>query len=439
MTYRHYGFIEVNALIDNTAGEVAAVGELSEKARTFALEKGENALTTYPGVSLTTFKSITDDVEGVIDDTHAAMALDIAQYLVTQAWSGQVTSSDAHTIQLLNANYGGTYTVTECGTMVSEVSGSQTIYLPTYLIISVDGETDSVLKLWFSDSAFRSQYDFYTCIVIPPVEDINVFMGTDAEVQAALDAYTRSDSINAINTAMGEYPYTQLSSEDYTWKSPNTTDVTQTTNWVVLIYGQAGATTDNVRQAVVDYILENGSAYDRETWKEVFPSIFTATEFMLLPLWTEYAIENATVSAGIYSPTQLLSEMVTKAQAVLDGDVYTTAHLNSYLTICGSLYKSLSFLAVGNPENLDGVYSLKERFSDYAIISTTSSDFGRVSPNTQAWIMLLYTLFAAAETMTEYSTLPSGISRATRNGVPYASFTYDDVTYLMTAKYHYNA
>lgn len=432
MTKKLSGFVQVASLVDNTIDVVSPIGELSSIGRTYSRNKGIVADPTYVGVELTAFTSFDGDTEVAVDRTYALHILEVAKWLVDQAFAGSLNSSTANTLQLLNSNFNGTYSISDVGDMVN----SDTTWLPEYVIFTSDADDsgDNLMKFWFSDSAFRAQFDLYTLVVVPPFANLDQLQDTAAVGQAAIATYDVTDMLVRANTASNDYPPTQTLNRSYTWYSKDGT-VDERTDWAVLVYGIAGNNEDLIRQAIADYILAN-SAYDEDAWKQVLPDVFTSTEFILVPMWDRYSIPNQTEKAGVYATTIPLAVIQERIPQFYTA--YGLTHANSNVTISGSLYKSLSFLACGSPDNRDGIFKLDDKFPKYALVATTSNDFGRIDPTTQQWILSLYSLIQQAENMTEYSYIEAGYTRVTRDGIPYITFSYDNVTYLMVAKYYFD-
>lgn len=434
MSYNLSGFVQVDALADNTTDVVAAVGELSSIGQTYTRDKNSYMLPDFTGVRLVSFDSYNNDVKVPLDGTYGRAVLDVAQYLVDQAWAGTLNSSTAECTQLLNANFSGTYTFADVGLMVTE----QDIWLPEYVILSVVGAEDNSLRFWFSDTAFRVQYDRTELIALGQVDDVDFLMGLATDVIPELDSFVLADFNDKVQRARGDdaitYPPTTIVFRTYDWYALNDETQTHPTNWAVLIYGSAGNNEDRIRQALQNYILSHSTHTENE-WKQVLPDLFIATEFMIYPLWDKLSVPNLTSEAWIYSPLATISELTTLVTTAFP---YNSTHTAPNAQTLPSIYKSVSSLICGAPDNRDGIYKLSEKFSDYALIRSTSIDFGRLSPETQDWIGHLQEGLMEAESMTEYSIVRTGFSRVIRDGVPYVAFVYDNVTYLIVARYYHD-
>jgi len=68
-------------------------------------------------------------------------------------------------------------------------------------------------------------------------------------------------------------------------------------------------------------------------------------------------------------------------------------------------------------------------------VTNDSTDFNRMSPYTQEFVVLLSELVKAAEGVTPQSSVATGLVKQTRDGVLYVTGRYDGVTYMVASKY----
>jgi hypothetical protein len=225
-----------------------------------------------------------------------------------------------------------------------------------------------------------------------------------------------------------------MRTDEYDWHDPLQTSHLVATQWTVLIYGVAGNNIDSIKDALVAYILANTSHTQAE-WTQIFPDIFKRTEVTLVPNWGNYAIPNRVVDTGIYSPFANLT--AENAQLTAYASSYPAAHINAHGHVFGHPYKSLAIGAIGSDQNRDNLYELVQIFPDFIAVSSQSTDFARMSQNTQGWAELLEQLLITAETMGPFTSLPAGMTRLTRNGMLYAVASYGNIHYLVAAKYNF--
>jgi hypothetical protein len=187
-----------------------------------------------------------------------------------------------------------------------------------------------------------------------------------------------------------------------------------------------------------EWILAN-STHTREEWVVIFPDIFSSTEFIITPMWTQYAVPNRTLDPGVYSPTTNVARAIQVARTTCTGTSYNNIHIDANLAVVGCLYKSVSLLIVGGPENSDDIFRFEEKWRDYMAVTTGSTDFNRMQPLTQQWVNMLYEMLMIAETMTEFSDIPPGFTRLRRtngNGqhILYLVNSIENVQYLVVSK-----
>lgn len=426
--YTLKSFMVFGSMADNAVGVIAPLGELSTDSLTYAKEKGQYQLPQYAEPTLVSFHSDQDGTQVRVPTDHFTLALQIGQWLFEAAVDG-VTNGDAGDFaRLFNSEFAGVAIDLDVGEMV--VSGN--MWMPEWIVYK-KANTVSRIKIWFSDEAFSNQYDSYEIDFIPPIDKIDDFFKGQIDVRNLVQAKSWSDMVKATETKKGEHPYTVLRTDGFDWHDANDRNYTLPTNWTSLIYGRAGNNLDIVKQELVSWILEN-SDHTREEWAVIFPDLFTNTEFIITPLWTQYAIPNKTMQSGIYSPTVEFQRALDIAKQTAQGTGYTDTWVTTHLRASFIPYKSVAFLSVGSPENRDGIVDFNQRWVDYIAVGTESIDFNRMSPDTQGWVLFFNDLLKVAEEMTEYSDVPVGYNRLERNGVYYVSAGYNNIQYLVVLR-----
>jgi hypothetical protein len=290
--------------------------------------------------------------------------------------------------------------------------------------------------IWLSDAAFQSQYDQYSIVPVVPVDNLDDFFKAPATVVTELSSLTYSQIISRIKTAKGTNPESAIEVYEFDYINPQTGQVGAQTFWGTLVYGLAGDNIDAVKAALINYILAN-SSHTREEWTAILPSLFKTTEFLILPRWDKYAIPNLSIKAGLYSCIADPAETTTFAQAQVP--FYDQAWIQSNINIVPYPYKNLSLTIINGPNNIDGAKKLTDLFPDYLCVGTSSTDFARMTMNTQQWATELERLLIAAETATKYSTLNSEFRKIWRNGKLYISMVYNNVDFLAAAYQNYGA
>lgn len=425
-TYILRGFISYPELIDNSVGTVAPLGELSKHALTFSRETGIYKETAYPGVQLYTFDSREEGVGMTpVPDSVKSFVLQFGRHILQDAKAERYSDDSNVTQARLNQDFGTLITELNVGAMATDGA----LWLPEWVSFRLRS-MDSYIRLWFANDAFEQQYSQYEYAFIAPVANLDDLHANEAQVEAALAQQTYGKITEAIEQERGAYPYTHLMVRGYPWVSG---DLEKPMDWTILIYGSAGTDLDRIRIALSDWIVAN-SSYTREEWLPVLPDIFAPTEFIISPLWHQYAIPNKTVQAGIHSPIVAIADVDSVTRETLKGVGYNSTERFANTVVTGHPYKSLALLITGSAANRDGKHRINQHFPDYIAITQQNPDFARMEPVTQEWVRRLSEMFRLAESMTTTSPLPSGYYRVYREGVLYLGRDYQNILYLMVSR-----
>ena len=426
------GFIEMPTMADNAVGEISVLGELSPKSTSYARERGQYTIENFKDVSLTSFKSVSkaDGMIPVPYDVNYA-ALNLAQWIYDQSIDGTLPLETSTLVQNIYSQFADSgFTDIRVGEIVSEGQYKMPSWI-AYSMIFNDGTEKATVKIWLADDAFRRQYDEYELVVVPAIENIDDFFADYNTVKGLVDDFNMPALTLAVEEAANGFPYTLLRTIMFDWVHETDEDLTIPVPWSVIIYGAAGNNIDVIKAKLREWILDN-SERTREDWVALFPDIFRSTEHIIAPLWDNYSIPNRTLVAGLYSPVAEPGTVLSVIKACSPG--YDAAHVEANAQTSVFMYKSLSFVTVGGPENRDEIYKFYGRFTDYIAVPTDSPDFNRMSPETQQWIMLITNMLRVAEEMTEYSDIPVGMTRLKRGNVLYVVASYADIQYLVVSK-----
>jgi len=405
------GFVTINSKVNNIENSVSPIGELSPKSNSYSMDRGDFTHVDYPSVRLTTFSTLDETgKETTLSQDFFNHALKIASWINSISTTGEITS--VHNIA--------------DALEVDEIVVDNGTYMPTYIQWVFNGVT---FKLWFTNDAFEAQYDESEFKVIAPMATLNDFHRPYSEVFHLVDSSV-TVMLPRVNDISEESPYTKLQSVDVEWVDVATA-MKSTATWLVAIYGEAGNNPDSIRNALVDYILENSDFTEAE-WYNVFPLLFRPTEFVIVPAWHRYSMPDVSGTAGNYSPTIPYRDMLPMiTQPTIN---YDAEHRLENMTCTTAVYKSLGLVSVGNIGNADGIFSLDEKFKDYLIRESDAVDYNEINPVTQNWMYLLHRMLIIAETMDVYTPLESGFSRLRRNDVTFLVSKYLDVNYLVVTK-----
>jgi len=454
-TYSLKGFFSFSGLVDNTTEVVAAVGELSAHSQTFARDRALFASSTgeqqtAPTVELTVFSSKRVDTLAAVDvpAPFVTKLLDIGRWCYTNSTLGNFGTDSTLFYNALIAAFPGLITKATIGEMRS---GKGVVKLPEYIDLYFDADVAgsnwgaertylnlSHIRIWMSDAAFQSQYDEYEIDIVAPLDDIDQFFQSPAQVSLAMNNIALSTIIQRVNDAAGTNPYTVLREMGFKYRAPSDDTFVVQVPFFFIIYGRAGDGADRLRQALQDWILAH-SSHDRDEWVAIFPDIFLVTEFVIVPMWSSYAIPNQTLQMGVHSPSVTLERAVQLAHGLITGYQYSEAHINSALNIVSTLYGSLQLLISGGPNNSGGLIRFNQVWKDYITTPTSSTDFNRMSPTTQQFVLLLEQMLKTAEVATGLTNIPAGFSRITRTNnenqdVDYVAISFQDIQYLVATK-----
>lgn len=434
------GFISIGALANNAPGQTAIFGELSDKARTYSRARAEYVNTTlYPEVRLETFtaknasNAIYTPNNNVINHI-----LSVAAWVNTQHTNSSIPSnaSKAAFITALEGQFPDMTLVS-----INEIlNGSpSTKRMPDYIEWHYDDSgVDTVIKIWFSDTRFKTQYDDYEIYIIPPITPINSLNNTVATTQSLLSNVRHSDIINAIRTIEGELPSTDIVSYALTWNDPGVGTGTLQTEWTAVVYGAAGTDLDNIKNAIRQYISDNSAL---TIWSTIYPALYADNEYVIIPMWEDIAVPESGLDVELYTGMVYVGDLITRAIARTPSSYAQSAVISSFmianLAIFNSFFRSMTLLAIGNPNNVNADFRLKEKYPDYMTSITTSPDWLRMSVATRNFITQLNDAIEKAITTTATSPVPVGYTRVTRNNRVYLSFSLSGFQYLVLVKSSY--
>ena len=477
-------FLKIDSLTNNQINTVSPIGELSDIANTYAKEKGSYTdIVNYPGFEYTTFTSLSDDsgvpVKVLMEPRTKVFLFKLAQWMYNTAaimpqWFNMSGGTNEFLTQLQTAVENGTSPFTD--DVANPLPGSVTSYddveilgcSEEYSVVDINGDDryfvhwvqfqidyaydtgsgiesrTADVKIWLNDEDFRLTYDDFELVVVPMVSDLDDFFDTYTNVLNMVTAAKEPTNIvTRLNAAKGDNPCTIEKVLTYNWHDDELPPNTIPVPWGVVIYGAAGDNLDAIREALREYILdhsshpeEDGDPDGHEGWGDIFPGIFRVSEFMLIPMWHRYAIPNATLTQGIYSPVVSLFRDKTILNQVCPNMslAYISEHAESFVF----QYKSIAIYSIPSEFNNVDLFKLQASVPDFASIPTSSLDFSRLNLMAQEWLEKIANAIIAAESMTNISALPIGMARVHRNGVMFVATEINEKTYLIAAKKFFN-
>lgn len=435
------GFITIPELANNLAGQTATFGELSQYARTFSRTQQQYVDTIlHPSIELETFTTVTD--------TGAAYTPSVgvrAHVLAVAAWiyaQYQLSAIPSNTNKATFINTLGSTFPTMTGIAINAIVNGNpaTKRMPDYVNWTyADGGASVRIKIWFSDASFRTQYDDYEILVVPPASVINDLNNPSATVALLLVLKTAAVVIGEVAALAGTDPYTTLRTQTITWNDPVVSGATLPTNWTLIIYGAAGNDADAIKNAIREYISTHSALAN---WSTIYPTLYADNEFTIIPMWGDVAVPESGLDPTLYASAVRVGKMITVAAALIPGtyaqSVAISSYLNAQLYISSAFFRSLQFMVVGNPNNVGAAYNFDTQYPDYMDVPTTSADFARMSANTQLFVVKLNDALEKARTLTSISSIPVGYTRSIRNNRVYLAFDFGGFTYLVLAAVSYS-
>lgn len=423
------GFVEIAALVSNEVGVISTLGEMSTYSTTFTKEGGEYDNPDVPGYRLVSVRSY--DTTGV----EVPIPQDISNQIISfikSVYAYGISHSQPYDLQnwldTLGALYNGRVSAINLGPL--QQSAVAVYCLPEWVSFTSLLGDGAVVKVWLSDNAFQEQFDEYEITVVPPIVPLDTFFSAPGIVKAALDARTKSMMFTQIQDAAGKDPYTMVRYMGFNYTPQNSTPVS--TDWAVLIYGANGDNIDAIKDAIVEYIINN-STHSRGEWEVILPDLFKRTEFVMIPRWDKMAIPDFSIEQGIYSSLSDPVEIIAAAQKYVP--FYDSTYVQNNITVLPHVYRTISILVVNGSSNIDTKKSFSKLFSDYIPVATSSTDFNRQSEFTRTWALKIMDMLLMAETMDENTSVGVSFRKVKRNGQLWLSLIYDNVQYLMMPKY----
>ena len=435
--YQLSAFMEIEDFILNGSSQNSSVGELSTQSKTYSKDIGIYSAPSLPKYTLNAFSSTLLETGAI--EVPASFVTKLAQVTdwIYQTQIAQGSTQDKSVfLAALTQQFTSSLSGVDCGELVLARPG---VYFPEWVNFTIKGLEPShiayanKLMVWYADESFQNQYIGGTLVVVPPLDNIDMFFSGRASIKAALDAITLQRTMQRMEVAKEGHPETSFSAEEYHWVNPGNTADKLATNWVVLFYGRSINDEDSVRQSIRDYISAHSSHTEAE-WRAIFPDIYRTTEFTIYPRYKSWAIEDRVQQTGVYSPLVRMDKEVNYLKARLPA--YSDAFIRANAVSFALQYRSIALVAVGTPENRGNLFALDDLFPDMINAPTNGAEvmWALQSPKTREFVLLLQNLVVQAEKATVYSELPAGMRKVTRLGVLYIVAKYDNITYLVATK-----
>jgi len=427
-------FVTHSQFVANEPNTVAVFGEMSTESATYARDIGHYDSATTPKLGLHSFFCKLDGVAVAVPTQLVEHVLGVVDYVYAKTISStSEIFSDVLLAELLE-DFATSAENFNCGEIVTD----GTHFVPEWLAWrakNVSGVGTNEIRVWLADESFRLQYDEFEIVVVPPTDTLDNFFRTGTEVELMLKGLDITTQMQRVQDARADYPYTIAKNVSYDYVDPFLSTHRVPSHWALLIYGSAGNNVDSIADALIEYILAN-SSHTREEWTNILPDLFRRTEFLIIPSWFQYAISpRKTEPGGVYLCAVTPKQVVQRIKEV--APAYTDAHINENAMTLGHPYGSLSLIAVGSPDNRDAKFKLTDIYPDYLSLSPSSLDFNRMAQATKDWLTTLHRQLVEAETLTEFSSVPRGMTRSKRNGHIFLVTNVGNINYLVSARANY--
>lgn len=413
MSTTYLSFASIASLHNNNPLAASVIGELSNKARTYAKDPGVYSLQNNE-VVLYNFLSEVDGATVVMPTALANAEITVSQWLYDQAKLGNITGSRANTLSLLRATFTNQIEITDVGEMVS----NSQIWLPSFITgRHIVNGADETFYIWFADEYFRTQFQKVTFTIVHPIPltEMDSLMTMNYQ---QIEERLRQETPDIIEqrthdlTEGAAWPYTERNVSMF-----QIMDLINRPNfnkgyWRIISWGNGVDSEDQLFEQIQNEILAN-SEYSREEWEEKIPDLFNPLEFYVIPYFDRKGITNRTTGASSQSPIVDRETMHEHVDFYLTPNM-TQLHVIKSLQMLPVLYKSFQCAFVAKTNNREGMEKIYSLYPDYQLIPSTDSDFGLMNRETTEFILQLENLLAASEVVTDISLTPAGITRVSR-------------------------
>lgn len=424
------GFVTKAALINNEKGEISTFFALSPLALTYARDYEEYASVPYPQQTLYTFTAKNTSTGNAIVLTaeqvnNILMVVDAA----LTAIGNNISPERSIIAMTLIAQYPTLISEFSYGTLVSDDYRRCPDWVSMKLF---DGDDVLEARIWLMNDAFLAQYPDFEIRVVPPILPVNDFFLNYADVKTRIDAITPSQLNDNLMAEIGNY--TATCTRLIPFKFYNRANPTQYTvcYWGFVHNGAAGDNLDAMKDALELYLAEH-STHTTVEWEQIFPEIFKRTEFVFYPRWDKIAIENTNPQASLFSSVLQADEVIDYVTQV-NPHAQDREYIRPRVTVLPFDYKCIMAAVMPGETNPDNITTLLDVVPDYLPVSTSSPDVGRMSQDTQAWVLKMIQALSIADTMKEFTTVTSPFRRIKRGDKYYVGFAQNNTTFVVAAR-----
>jgi len=420
------GFLTINNLVLNDSVAVSLLGEISTWSLTYTVDRRSYTDENFSGFALESLFSLDDQGQQIeLSSDVATHIFDLSQKLITfsETYSGNVNKDDI--AFYLESAYTGSVTDVIPGNIVATPG----IALPEFIQWK-HVPSDTFVRIWYSDDAFKNDFDEYKIVVVPPFDNIDDFFQNPEIVKQRLEAMTPETYFGRVERYKSYNPETYIKTIEATYVRSHVNQPTYTAEsyWSVIIYGEYGNNIDAIKDAITEYILAN-TTHTEDEWFAILPELFERTEFVFVPSYHREAIPNMTIMSGVFSPlTPVIQDSLLAKQYAM---FYPEQHTVNVMSVLAFPYRSLLHYVIGGYRNRESKFFLNDFLPDFINVSTSSLDFNRMSLVTKEWVLKMERAIQLAEDVTTIDVVRKPYRKAYRLGRIYIAFVHDNVQYLV--------
>jgi len=417
--------------------EVSSIFELSDIANTYSLNKKVYHSDLLPAYSLHVFKqtgegSIVSEVNTICE--------------VVRKFSEYVTNNLAFSKSQVIILFTNQYNLSNLLKPISNftynnIITENNIKAPDYMTFTIANIDCSI---WLSDENFKVFYPHYDVNIITPFPEFVNIINNSNLMLTNLNDFNLIEFNRRIEENKANIPTTYTRILNIPYKAPNTS-VTRNCYFAFNIYGLQGDYDHILKLELYEYLV-NILGINNHTIESLFPNILKINEFFIIPRWDKVAIPTRVGSIGIssqvsktYTETFDMDKFVT---------VFTTDNNNNYLRNntynVPYDYNNILLHIVNGYYTEANVKDFREYYNDLISVTSTHSDFARMSSRTQRFVSLLEHMLDVSNCNNQTELFNNILQNVdyyftiiVRNGITFISFRQDDHQYYLIPKYQF--
>jgi len=423
------GFIALPNFVNNEKFATNVVGELTNHARTYSKDQTTYVNhTLYGDVELVSFLAQENGIDVRISSDFSNHILTVSQ-LAHELASTEATLDSTEFQSIVWSTLGSKVSELIIGGWITTSGGKRYPKSLTWTY-ATNYNTDNRITVWFANDAFISEFDSFQHVVVRTFDADDLFL-TYSELSSKYTS-TQSQKYDLINEYNQKHTFTKMVDYSYVWTDRLDPELKLTLSCVVLIHGAAGFGDDQIKRAVQDDLLNN-SIHSKGEWFDLAPDLFRNNEFILIPTW-----DNSKLTSGIQSGVLDINRAVKLADMFCP--FYSQDHVDGNIELVTCTYRYLPLVIVAGDANIEEGNTFTKVHSTYIPVGSESPDFGKMAPDTGAFALKLNSAMVLAESLSQFTPLPSGYGRVERDGLTFITFSANfDIEYYVLTRVSYNS